>query len=75
LADAADDLRRLARTYWRKPLAGFGLGVAGAAWAAHQGDYLPALLSLGAGLLSLQGLPTTGNAYSYLFTAQRRLGH
>jgi hypothetical protein len=27
LADAADALRRLARTYWRKPLAGFGLGL------------------------------------------------
>jgi hypothetical protein len=38
LADAADDLRRRARSYWRKPLAGFGLGLAGAAWSAHQGD-------------------------------------
>jgi hypothetical protein len=75
LADAADELRRLARTYWRKPLAGFGLGLAGAAWTAHQGDVPTALLSLGAGLLSLQGLPHTGSAYSYLFTAQRRLGH
>jgi hypothetical protein len=75
LADAADDLRRLARTYWRKPLAGFGLGVAGATWAAHQGDFPAALLQLGAGLLGLQGLPDTGSAYSYLFTAQRRLGH
>lgn len=75
LADAAHELRRLARTSWRKPLAGFGFGVAGAAWMAHQGDFPSALLSLGAGLLSLQGLPDTGNAYSYLFTAQRRLGH
>jgi hypothetical protein len=64
LADAADELRRLARTYWRKPLAGFGLGLAGAAWTAHQGDVPTALLSLGAGLLSLQGLPHTGSAYS-----------
>jgi hypothetical protein len=75
LADAADDLRRLARTYWRRPLAGFGLGAAGAAWSVHQGDFPAALLSLGAGLLSLHGVPDTGSAYSYLFTAQRRLGH
>jgi hypothetical protein len=74
LADTAHDLRRLARIYWRRPLAGFGLGVAGAAWTAHQGDFPTALLSLGAGLLSLQGMPDTGSAYSYLFTAQRRLG-
>jgi hypothetical protein len=73
LADAADDLRRRARRYWRKPLAGFGLGVAGAAWSAHQGDYPASLIQLGAGLLSLQGMPDTGSAYSYLFTAQRRL--
>jgi hypothetical protein len=48
--------------------------VAGAAWSAHQGDYPAALLSLGAGLLSLQGMPDTSSAYFYLFTAQRRLG-
>lgn len=74
LADAADDLRRLARTHWRRPLASFGLGLAGAAWSAHQGDFPAALLQLGAGLLGLQGMPDTGSAYSYLFTAQRRLG-
>jgi hypothetical protein len=58
LADAADDLRRLARTHWRRPLASFGLGLAGVAWSAHQGDSPAALLQLGAGLLGLQGCPT-----------------
>jgi hypothetical protein len=36
-------------------------------------DYPASLIQLGAGLLSLQGMPDTGSAYSYLFTAQRRL--
>jgi len=45
LADTADQLRRLARTSWRRPLATFGLGIAGSAVALAHGNPIAAGLT------------------------------
>jgi hypothetical protein len=42
LADAADQLRRLARKSWRRPLATFGLGIAGSAVSLAHGNVIGA---------------------------------
>lgn len=75
LEDDARDLRQRALTAWRSPkdVAGFGSGIAGAAWSVASGSPIPAALTaIGAGLTMV---PNTahGSAYSYLFDAQKRL--
>ena len=75
LQDEARDLRRRALENWRsgKDIAGFGLGLTGAAWALASGDPEPAALTaLGAGLRMLPS-KASGSAYSYLFRARRAL--
>lgn len=75
LRDEARDLRERARASWRetKDVAGFGLGIAGAAWSlATQNPVPAALVALGAGLRMLPS-KATGSAYSYLFQANRAL--
>jgi hypothetical protein len=44
LADTADQLRRLARKSWRRPLASFGLGIAGSAVTLISGNPVGAAL-------------------------------
>lgn len=73
LADAADQLQRLARKSWRFPLATFGLGIAGAAVSLAQSNRIGAALSAAGGLLGLYRQADPGNAYSYLFRAERQL--
>jgi len=46
LADAADQLSRLARTAWRRPLATFGLGIAGGALSLASGNPIGAGLAV-----------------------------
>ena len=75
LKDEASDLRRRSRAAWTSPrrLAGFGLGLGGAAWASISGDPIAgALGAIGAGLTMLPD-GATGSAYSYLFKAAERL--
>jgi len=68
----AADLRRLARSTWKKA-ASFAMTLAGAAWTFVTGDHLGAILTAGGALL---GVELSGNkdvgAYSYLFRARER---
>jgi hypothetical protein len=74
IADAAEDLRRTARTWWRRPIATIGLGIAGAAWSGASGDVPSAVLSLLGGIVgSVGSAPPIQGSYSYLFEAQRSL--
>lgn len=75
LQDQASDLRRRAYEAWHRPkaVAGFALGITGAAWSVSAGSAIPAALTLlGAGLNMLPD-KADGAAYSYLFDAHRAL--
>jgi hypothetical protein len=73
LADAADALRRLARKAWRRPLATFGLGLAGSAVALGAGNPVGAGLTAAGALLGLRRQADPASAYTYLFQAQSSL--
>lgn len=73
LADHADQLRRLARTAWRRPLATFGLGIAGGAVSLAHGNPIGAGLSAAAAVVGLRRQADPSSAYAYLFRAQDRL--
>jgi len=73
LADHADRLRRLARTAWRRPLASFGLGIAGSAVSLASGNPLPAGLSAAAAIVGLRRQADPASAYAYVFRAQEHL--
>lgn len=73
LQDEARDLRRRALVSWRsaKDVAGFGLGITGAAWALAAGSPVRAALTArGAGLRMLPS-NANGSAYSYSNAARR----
>ncbi len=71
LDQVASDLKRRARTAWRRP-ASFALGFAGAAWSADSGDVLGVLLGAGSLALGMGADPISANAYSYVFAAHAR---
>jgi hypothetical protein len=73
LADTADQLRRLARRSWRRPLASFSLGIGGSALALAHGNPIGAGLALAGGLLGLKRQADPASAYAYLFHAQEGL--
>ena len=73
LADHADQLRRLARTAWRRPLATFGLGIAGGAVSLVYGNPIGAGLSAAAAVVGLRRQADPASAYAYLFRAQNHL--
>ncbi len=73
LADTADELRRLARKSWRRPLASFGLGIAGSAVSLVSGNPIGAALGVASALLGLRRQADPGSVYTYLFRAQDRL--
>jgi len=73
LADTADQLRRLARTSWRRPLATFGLGIAGSAVSLAAGNPVAAGLAAAGAFLGLRRQADPSSAYSYLFQAQDHL--
>ncbi|MBE1468183.1 hypothetical protein [Kibdelosporangium phytohabitans] len=73
LADTADELRRLARKAWRRPLATFGLGIAGSAVSLAAGNPIPAALTAAGALLGFRRQADPASAYTYLFRAQERL--
>ena len=73
LDEAAQGLRQLGWTTWRKP-ASFAFSLAGAAWSSFSEVPLGALFSAASTLLGNQ--PAHENevgVYSYLFSAQQRL--
>lgn len=76
LNDQARSLRQLALQAFKKPIhvAGFALGLTGAAWSLSTGNPVPA--GLGALGVALRLLPSreTGSAYSYIFRAHRQWG-
>jgi hypothetical protein len=73
LTDAADQLRRLARTSWRRPLANFGLGIAGSAVTLASANPVGAALSAAGALLGLHRQADPASAYAYLLQAQTHL--
>jgi len=73
LAGAADEIRRVARKSWRRPLATFGLGIAGSAVTLAYGNPLGAGLTAAAAVLGLHRQADPASAYSYLFQAQQQL--
>ena len=73
LADTADQLRRLARKAWRRPLASFGIGIAGSAVSLASGNPLGAVLGVAGALLGLRRQADPASVYAYLFRAQDHL--
>lgn len=73
LADHAHELRRLARTAWRRPLATFGLGIAGSAVSLAHGNPFAAGLSAAAAVVGLRRQADPSSAYAYLFRAQAHM--
>jgi len=73
LAGAADEIRRVARKSWRRPLATFGPGIAGSAVTLAYGNPLGAGLTAAAAVLGLHRQADPASAYSYLFQAQQQL--
>ncbi len=72
IRDLAASVRSASRQAWRRGTA-FGLGIAGAAWKAYQGDVLGALLAFGAGAVGAElKRPVVTGAYSYIFAARER---
>jgi hypothetical protein len=73
LEAAARDLRARARRTWKSPrdVAGFGLGITGAAWALAAQNPVPAALGAIGAALRMLPAKAQGNAYSYLFAARR----
>jgi hypothetical protein len=76
LADMSDNLRRIARRWWRTPLGSFAIGAAGASWLAAGPLHDPV-----GGALALAGIALgaatgqqTATAYSYILEAKRALG-
>lgn len=74
LADEADRLKRLARTWWRRPAASVLVGLVGAAWSGGKGDWPASILSLLAGFAGAGSKPDMSSAYSYLFQARHVFG-
>lgn len=78
LRDGAQELVHRVRRAWNVPtsVAGFSIGIAGAAWSSAGGDEVGAALSfagLGVGLYSLLTDSDRGSAYSYLFSLRSDL--
>lgn len=73
LADTADQLRRLGRKAWNRPLATFGLGIAGTAVSLAHGNLITAGLSAASSLLGLRRQADPASAYTYIFRAQDQL--
>jgi hypothetical protein len=74
LGDAAHSLRTLARRGFARAAGGWAIGIAGAAWSLASADPLGAVLSAAGLVAGSVPLPRpVPNAYSYVFSAQRRL--
>lgn len=74
LSDAAADLRKTARTYWRRPSARVAIGGAGALLSLSSGSVLPAALGGMAAMLEWEPQPEESGPFSYLLEVHRSLG-
>jgi hypothetical protein len=75
LADASHDLQRQTRRAFRKNLASWSLGLAGAVWSVVGRDPLGlALTAAGVAVGVVPSLENPASAYSYVFSAQHQLG-
>lgn len=76
LSEQARSLKRVALSAFGRPptVAGFALGLTGAAWALASGDPIPAGLGALGALTPLLPQRETGSAYSYIFRAHRQWG-
>jgi hypothetical protein len=74
LIDTARDLSELSRKAWRRPMASFSLGIAGASVALVGGDLAGAALAAGGGLLGLKRTVYPGTAYAYIYETKTELG-
>lgn len=74
LSDAAHELQRKARRAFRKNLAGWSFGMAGAAWAVGAQDPLGLVLAAaGLGSTAVPAKKDAAAAYSYVFEVERGL--
>jgi hypothetical protein len=71
LADAADELRRTSRDWWRRAAASVGIGIAGGAWSGSSGDWPAIIVAILGGVVGMGAKPKLDNAFSYLFSAER----
>ena len=71
LADLSAGLRRIYHGSWRRPFT-FGIGLAGAVWAAYGDDPIAgALTALAAGAVLIPDEPKEVDVYSYLILAKQ----
>jgi hypothetical protein len=71
LADAADDLRRSSRDWWRRASASVGIGISGAVCSATTGEWPAAIVSLLGGIAGAGARPKPDSAFTYLFKAEQ----
>ena len=71
LADAADDLRRTSRDWWRRAAASIGIGISGGSWSAASGNWPAAIIAILGGVAGMGAKPKLDNAFSYLFRAEQ----
>jgi hypothetical protein len=74
LADAAAELRRTSRSYWRRPMARVAIGGAGAVVSLAGGGPLAAALAGLTALMEWEPRTKSAGAFSYLFEVQRSVG-
>jgi hypothetical protein len=66
--EMAEDLRRIIRSWWRRPVVTMGVAIVGAAWMAEQSPDLSGALSLFSDNAGLPGFELGMHGiYSYLF--------
>jgi len=77
LADMSNDLRRVARRWWRTPLGSLAIGAAGASWlaAGPLHDPVGAVLALAGTALGVASGQQAATAYSYILDAKHELGY
>lgn len=73
LSDAARELRKTARTYWRRPIARVAVGGVGAVLSLASGSILPAALTAMAAVLEWEPRTDTAGPFSYLLEVHRSL--
>ena len=71
LADAADELRRMSRDWWRRAASSICVGISGAAWSASSGTWPPAIIAALGGAVGMGAKPKLDNAFSYLFRIEQ----
>ena len=73
LADTADNLLRMSRKAWNRPMLAVALGIAGSAVSLAAGNLAAAGISAVSALVGFKRQSEPGSAYSYLFRAREEL--